>query len=217
MEAFIFFISAFEPPAKEYDWSLVYPELAGIEGERKDSKSTSVTQELDKMLEEAKIEPEMIERLGVGFKSLSDNVSKMGSLSDAAVATDEYSQNVRKASENVSMINDSYAKALEAVNSISESSGVSKDYFEKMQEVTQKLGSLNSMYELELQESDNHVKALNNFHNSMSRTLENLTSTENSASQFREEFEQLATNLSSLNSVYGNMLTAMTGNRGQQG
>ena len=32
-EAVIFFFSAFEPPHEEVDWSLVYPELAGMHGE----------------------------------------------------------------------------------------------------------------------------------------------------------------------------------------
>lgn len=40
-EALIFAISAFEPPAKEIDWSLVYPELAGGEAKPRDSKRRS--------------------------------------------------------------------------------------------------------------------------------------------------------------------------------
>ena len=55
-ESIIFFFSAFEPPHVEPDWSLVYPQLAGIyhAGEREASKALAtgetVTQELDKML-----------------------------------------------------------------------------------------------------------------------------------------------------------------------
>ena len=52
-EAFIFFFSAFEKPHEEPDWSLVYPELAGMTPEEKEGKVTgTATEELDKMLEE---------------------------------------------------------------------------------------------------------------------------------------------------------------------
>src|SRR5690606_35498467 len=65
-EALIFAVSAFEPPHSEVDWTLAYPELAGIDddelgGRKKRSKPDPVAQELDRMLEEAKIGPELIE------------------------------------------------------------------------------------------------------------------------------------------------------------
>ena len=72
-EAVIFLISAFEPVHEELDWTLVYPELAGMEGDDRGSKkganSGSVSQQLDKMLADAKIGPELIEGLGSGLRS----------------------------------------------------------------------------------------------------------------------------------------------------
>jgi gliding motility-associated protein GldL len=93
-EAIIFFFSAFEPPHEEYDWSLVYPELATgerHEGEdfKKDDKR-SITEQLDDMLESAKIEPELIASLGDGMRSLSDQAKQMGEITGAAAATNEY-------------------------------------------------------------------------------------------------------------------------------
>ena len=79
-EALIFFFSAFEPPHVEPDWTLVYPELAGMAGEdfmienqshSRDKRGDAVSQELDKMLAEAKIGPELIDSLGKSFHSLS--------------------------------------------------------------------------------------------------------------------------------------------------
>jgi len=93
-ECVIFIISAFEPVHMDPDWSLVYPELAGVESEgKKDKKAASnltVSQQLDQMLEEAKVGPELIESLGNGLKSLSQNVNEMSNLSSASVATAEY-------------------------------------------------------------------------------------------------------------------------------
>ena len=51
-EAVIFFISAFEKPHADYDWSLVYPELAGMD----DDGNKSPVRELDNMLEKAKVD-----------------------------------------------------------------------------------------------------------------------------------------------------------------
>ena len=62
-EAGIFVISAFEPVHMDPDWSLVYPELAGGEPTDKKKSTGSVSQQLDSMLAQAKIGPELIETL----------------------------------------------------------------------------------------------------------------------------------------------------------
>lgn len=215
-EAIIFFLSAFEPPKEEVDWTLVYPELAGMESTDKD-KDRSLTSELDQMLEDAKIEPELIGKLGEGMRAFSDNVNKMSDITDAAVATNEYAHRVREAATSVEKINESYSKALDAMTALSESSDVSREYFEQIQNATQKLSALNSVYEMELEESNNHMKALNNYYASLSRTIENISSSEEATSELRNEFNKLNSNLSSLNSVYGNMLSAMAvPNRNQE-
>ncbi|HOW32128.1 MAG TPA: gliding motility protein GldL, partial [Bacteroidales bacterium] len=86
-ESLIFFFSAFEPPHVEPDWSLVYPELAGMyhggsgtpaaAPHKAHISGKSTTQELDEMLSKAKIGPELIESLGDGMRKMSENVSKM--------------------------------------------------------------------------------------------------------------------------------------------
>jgi gliding motility-associated protein GldL len=122
-EAIIFAISAFEPIHQELDWTLVYPELAGMDTGPKAKKSTAdpVSQQLDKMLSEAKIGPELVESLGVGLKSLSTNVSSMADLSNATLATKEYAENVQKASNNMSSMSSTYGRAVEALNSLADS------------------------------------------------------------------------------------------------
>ena len=64
-EAAIFALSAFEPVEKDLDWSLVYPELAGGESTTKKAKAENpaeaqglLSQKLDNMLKEAKIDGE---------------------------------------------------------------------------------------------------------------------------------------------------------------
>src|SRR6187200_1756936 len=97
-EAVIFFFSAFEPPHEDVDWSLVYPELAGMHEpgheKHKKKKIDPIAQEMDRLLSEAKIGPDLIQSLGVGMKTLGENAAKMTDLSSATVATDEYVKNV---------------------------------------------------------------------------------------------------------------------------
>ncbi|MGB3466174.1 MAG: gliding motility protein GldL, partial [Cyclobacteriaceae bacterium] len=108
-EAIIFFLSAFEPKSKEPDWSKVYPELADdYSGPAASSKKVvaasngpSTSKQLDKMMESAKIGPELIDSLGKGMKNLADSAKKMSNLSDAAVATNEYATNVKSASKSL--------------------------------------------------------------------------------------------------------------------
>src|ERR1043165_9024475 len=120
-EAVIFFFSAFEPPHEEVDWSLVYPELAGMHdeegGEQKaiEEDKGSLTEQLDNMLEEAKIGPELIQSLGEGMRSLSDQAGKLNNITDASVATNEYVNKVQSAAKNVESLSGAYSKAAESL------------------------------------------------------------------------------------------------------
>jgi gliding motility-associated protein GldL len=158
-EALIFFISVFEPIHAEYDWSLVYPELAGIEPTEKKSKTQqgSISQQLDKMLADAKVGPELIGSLGSGLKSLSDNVKDMSSLSNATLATNEYTTNISKASKAIETIGSasneisnsmaSFAGGLTTmVNNLSSTANDSAEFKENIGKLNKNLGNLNSVY-----------------------------------------------------------------------
>lgn len=158
-EAIIFFVSVFEPIHAEYDWTLVYPELAGIEPTEKKSKTNqgSISQQLDKMLAEAKIGPELIGSLGNGLKSLSDNVKDMSSLSNATLATTEYTSNISKASKAIESIGiasseisnsmSTFAGGLSTmVNNLSSTANDSVEFKENIVKLNKNLGSLNSVY-----------------------------------------------------------------------
>ncbi len=170
VEAGIFVISAFEPVHMEPDWSLVYPELAGAEPTKKEKKSSggSVSQQLDSMLAQANVGPELIESLGKGLTALSSNVAEMSSLTSATVATKEYAESATRAASNMASIADSSAMVSDSMGSFSQG---------------------------------------------LSGALANLASTEAAAGEFNMELNRLNRNLSNLNSIYGNMLTAMGGTK----
>ncbi|TRX53659.1 gliding motility protein GldL [Fulvivirga sp. M361] len=226
VEAIIFFLSAFEPAHSEPDWSKVYPELSddfdGASAPRISNKpgGASPIQQMDKMMEKAKIGPELIDSLGKGMRNMAESASKMSNLADAAVATNDYANNVKTASKSLSDMNKSYATTAEAMGSMADATKDSKEYHSQVQNVTKNLSALNAVYEMELKDADSHVKAMNKFYTNMAGALEGMTKAGEKTKTFADELDKLTGNLTSLNRVYGSMLTAMRGggsNPGQGG
>lgn len=210
-EAIIFFFSAFEPPHEEVDWTLVYPELAT--GERREEspaeKGGSVTEQLDKMLEDAKIEPDLIASLGDGMRNLSTQASKLQDITDASVATEEYTSSLRGASEKVGELSNSYEKASQALTGLSDAQANGETTGEQLQKMGQNLQELNSVYETQLQE----LKNSSELYSGINELMTNLSESVEDTRKYKENISELASNLSQLNTVYGNMLAAMNVSR----
>lgn len=217
-EAMIFFLSAFEPKAKEVDWSKVYPELGDDSAPVRPRKAAAVqtsgdnvSQKLDKMLEDANIGSDLIDNLGKGLKNLADSTQKMGTVADAALATSEYAENVKVASRTLVDINQSYSKTAAALTEMSNASQEAKEYRDQVVSVTQNLSALNAVYEMELQDANSHVKVLNKFYSNVTAAMEGLNEAGKETEAFKAELAKLNKNVSSLNNIYGGMLTAMKG------
>lgn len=223
-EAIIFFISAFEPPHKELDWTKVYPELsedyAGAPAKPRIAQKggapagDSTSQKLDHMLEKAKIGPELVESLGKGMTNLANNVKSMGGLSDASVATEEYAKNVKSASNSLTSMNKSYSEAMGAMSEMATATKDTKEYHDQVKNVTKNLGALNAVYEMELQDANSHVKAMQRFYGNVSGVMESMEKAGKESAEFSSQLKKLTGNLSSLNNIYGSMLTAMRGGGG---
>ncbi|MEY4144156.1 MAG: protein involved in gliding motility GldL [Bacteroidota bacterium] len=144
-EALIFFISGFEKPSEDLDWSLVYPELSG--GEAK-SKSAKVS-DLDGMMRESGINKGTLERLGEGFKSLTENVGKMSDISQATVATNEYTKQVREVAGSMAGFSRNMTEASRVVEEMNQAVGMGTDlktYQEQIALLNRNLGALNAVY-----------------------------------------------------------------------
>lgn len=193
-ESLIFFFSAFEPAHIEYNWALVYPELALseeiTEPTKKEKKKQAElakgtpTQQLDKMLQEAKIGPELIESLASGMKNLSENARKIAGFSDAGIVNDEYVANLTKASESVRNLSLKYDKT---AASLETGSDATDQYLNNIKKAANAVASLASVYE----------------QTSMSMAQN---------ANYKTEMDKLTQNISALSRVYGNMLAAMNVN-----
>ncbi len=245
VEAVVFFFSAFEQVPEEPDWGLVYPELAGIETEYQvenrriqgGQQNVTLSANLDKLMEEANIGPELISNLGRGLRNLSDNAARLADLSNATVATNQYIQNMETASKSVLELSQSYKNKAEYLkhdlslseeynanlkhastvlddmgNAYRQSANKANETIQASDNLTKNLSALNTAYELQMQAAGNQVETSKQYHESLRLAVDNLKDSAESAREYKTEMEQLTNNIKSLNSVYGNMLSAMNFN-----
>ncbi|WP_295767772.1 gliding motility protein GldL [uncultured Mucilaginibacter sp.] len=215
-EAVLFFLLGLQPEAVEVDWTKAYPELADdYTGEpvRRVSApaqvSTGHTAALDKMLADAKINPELIGNLGDGLRTFGDKVATISKVADAGAATTEFAQKLKTASSGYDNLSVAFSKASESLTELASTSVDSKAYHEQVTSLAKNLSALNAVYELELQDSSAHLKSMNKFYQNLSLTMNNFNESLEDSKSFKDEVGRLAKNLGSLNNIYGNMLTAM--------
>jgi len=212
-EALLFFYMGFQPDHVEPDWTKVYPELdedfKGEAARPRASASASSTAALDNMLSDAKIGPELIESLGSGLRSFGDKVAAISGIADTASATTELAAKVKTASGSFDSLSQAFEKATSSLKDMGDSNLDTKAYHDQVSSLAKNIAALNAVYELELKDSSAHLKTMNNFYQNLSATMQNFNESMEDSKQFKDEVGKLAKNLSSLNSIYGNMLSAM--------
>ncbi|MFV8327331.1 gliding motility protein GldL [Flavobacterium sp. ZS1P14] len=165
VEAGIFALSAFEPVDDDLDWTLVYPELAngkaaGVKKPKVETPSDAqglLSQKLDAMLKDAKIDGELMASLGTSIKNFESAAKGIAPTVDSIASTKKYSEELTLAAA--------------------------------------QMESLNSLYKIQLQSASRNAQI-------------NEEVAENNL-KLKDQMQSLTSNLSSLNSVYGGMLSAM--------
>lgn len=254
-EAIIFFFSAFEPLHEELDWTLVYPELAGLsdpdeiemfkERQITEGSSRSVDR-IEEVLGQSGIDSETVTKLGEGFKQLNKTASSLTDIAGATVATKEFVDNLQGAATSVGGLNDAYistgetikestknlttayfdaaSKITESGNEIADSyksiaSTISeeqknitlgsKEHETHIEQLNKSLEELNSVYTNQIKDSQAHMKGTMELYAGLSDMIKNLKESVDETGQYKQEMSKLKESISSLNSVYGNMLTTM--------
>jgi len=156
-EALIFALSAFEPVEHELDWSLVYPELAGGQAKEKSAKKEDakdaqglLSQKLDAMLKEAKIDGELMASLGNSIKNFEGAAKSISPTVDAMAGQKKYAEEMGKAAAQMEALNGLYQVQLQSAernaqinNEVAENNLKLKD---QMQSLTSNLSTLNNVY-----------------------------------------------------------------------
>ncbi|MBK7291089.1 MAG: gliding motility protein GldL [Chitinophagaceae bacterium] len=166
---------------------------------------------MDKMMLEADITPDTMKKLGDGFKQLNTTVIGLGGITDSVAASNEFAAKTKEVTGTLDKVKDAYTTAASSVGAFNTATEGAKQFHDQIQVLTKNLSSLNTIYELELQESNNHLKALNNFYGKLSETSASMLNSADDAKKVQEQIGSLANNLGKLNGIYGNMITAMQG------
>jgi gliding motility-associated protein GldL len=242
-ESIIFFFSAFEPLHEEVDWSLVYPELAGIPEEGSELPShgkhhgvaggggggaigggggagSAALAKFDEMLEKAEISPDLFMKLGVGMKKLGDATEKMNAMGDVSAASTKYMNTIKGADESLGKLADSYQSTTKIINetgsnykNIADSLSVielgGKSYQQQLESLNKNLSALNAAYELQIKGTNSNMKESDTLSKGIQGLMKDLTDSAGDTKKYREQITKLNDNLTALNNVYGNMLSAM--------
>jgi gliding motility-associated protein GldL len=156
-EALIFAISAFEPLDDEYDWSLVYPELAGgastgVSNEFAEIKETesSLSAKLDNLLAEAGVDAQLMESLGSSIRNFEGAAKGIAPTVDAMESTRKYSDEMVHAASQMESLNSLYKVQLESASKQAtaneeqlQNAAALKD---QMESLATNLSSLNGVY-----------------------------------------------------------------------
>ena len=168
---------------------------------------------MDKMLQSADITPTNLKKLGEGFQKLQTTVGNMHEIGDVVKNTGDFSNKTKEATSALGSMTTAFASSAATMSSFSNAADSAKGFHEQVQVLTKNLGSLNTIYELELKESNNHLKSLNTFYGKLAEASQTMMGTVEDAGKAKDQISILANNLGKLNSVYGNMLSAMQGTR----
>jgi gliding motility-associated protein GldL len=227
-EAFIFCLLGILPPHKDYYWERYYPNLdenPHVEAYKKGVKFTppttaigssssansNTTAHMDKMLEEANLNPANLKRLSDNFQSFNTTVNQMKDITDVTAATGSYSQSAREAADALGQMKDTFIGATSTMQSFNNAADSTAQFHDQVQVLSKNLGSLNQIYEVELQDANNHLKAMNKFYSNLVNASDAMASSATDAVNAKEQIAMLSKNLTQLNSIYGNMLSAMQG------
>ena len=243
VEAIIFF----EPLHEELDWTLVYPELAGMTDpdeldDYKDEALAGRGVTLDKfedLFNQGEIKPETIKKLGDGLNSLSNTAENLSDISAASMATKQYAENVQNAAENVGGLVSNYSDTTNKVSSAAEalsnsyvqaSEAISKggadmassvstaassiaqnnqSFGDQLSSMNKNLEALNSAYEQQLRGTTEHMKGSDQVYRGIEDMMKNLKASVEETEKYKQQMSELSKNLADLNTIYGNMLSAM--------
>lgn len=253
-EAVIFFFSAFEPLHEELDWTLVYPELAGMseQDEMEEMKELGAgmggrpVEKIENLLGEASLNEDTLKNIGTGLERLNVAASGIAEISGATAATKEFLSNIKAAATSVGSMNETYSVTAQSIKDsasslatayLSSAEQVAKSggevagsyqriadtlkgeqdliaqsgrtHEQHLEALNKNLAALNAVYELQVKEGADHLKGTQKVYSGIEEMIAKLKDSIDETSRYKEEVVKLRDNLSSLNNIYGNMLSAM--------
>jgi len=214
-EAFIFFLSAFEPPLEQPDWAKVYPELQEDYEliEPLEDIQSSIKSSFDSMLSSTNITPELLAKIGKSLVDLSNTASGISDISTATLATDVYIKNLNSASESMMAFSEMNTQANDTIhNSIGDLANTYSNTAHKISETGEnmlaKLNDSSVKFTKQIDESGNKLsESYSRFSGAMDKGFKDFEVT---SSNYGENLFKLNKNIESLNSTYERQLKGTT-------
>ncbi len=150
VEAIVFAISAFEPIEDEFDWSLLYNEIkkSSLSGNQLEAK---LSEKLDKMLQDAKVDADLMNRLGMSLNKFAEAAKGLDVVVDAAGSTQKFNEEMLEASAHLEGLNQVLRSELESVDKSSKANQEMAMHAEELQnrmaELNENLAKLNQVYQ----------------------------------------------------------------------
>jgi len=210
-EAFIFFLSAFEPPLEQPDWAKVYPELQeDFEMlESTEEVQSSIKSSFDSILSSTNITPELLTKIGKSLADLSNTASGISDISAATLATDIYVRNLNSASESMNAFSETNSLANTSLNnSIGELVNTYSNTAHKISESGNgMLAALNESSVKFTKQIDESGSKLVESYQKLSGSIEKgFKDLDLNSSSYGENVQKLNKNIESLNSTYEKQL-----------
>lgn len=198
-EAGIFLVYAFLPPSPSG------PAPVAVSG----SKGNAVDISIQEMFDKAGLNPTNLQKLSASFEKLNETTQNLSDVSAVVKNTGDFSNSTKTAAAAMAAVTTSIEKTSDTLLKFNQASGSAEQFHGQVQNLTKNLASLNAIYEIELQDTNNHLKAMNSFFGNMTQVSQAMQGSADDARRTQEQIAALAKNLTSLNTVYGNMLSAM--------
>lgn len=228
VEAIIFALSSFEPPHETPDWSLVYPELAGLEpidgGHHGKNNGGNGADSLGSLVAAGAIDQSTVDKLSDGVKKLANTASSLSDLSGASSATESYIKNVKTASDQLNKFSAAQSSVAEAGNKFAATIETEGDKFASsfsklnsafatQAEQSSKLGSnmqaVTEAYNKQLDGLKSQLDSSKNVAAGLSSISQEIAASVEGVKEYRQQIASLSKTVGELNNIYGNMLSAI--------
>lgn len=214
-EAFIFFLSAFEPPIEQPDWTKVYPELQDDYEllEPTEDVQSNIKNNFESILGSTNITPELLAKIGKSLIDLSNTASGISDISAATLATDVYVRNLNSASESMMSFSETNSQANNTLNnSIGELVNTYSNTAQKISETGD--GMLTKLNESSIkftkQIDDSGTKLVESYQKLSGSIEKGFKELDMNSSNYGENLQKLNKNIESLNGTYEKQLKGTT-------
>jgi uncharacterized phage infection (PIP) family protein YhgE len=155
--------------------------------------SAGATDSVVASMEAAKLDQAAFEKLSGSFQRLNDTAMYLGDLADMAKSSKDFTNNTRDAAIALGTVKESVSSVASNLGNFASATDGVKNLNEQFVTMTKTM------------------EAMNNYYGKLSEASNAMSSSAADAMRAKEQIALLADNLTKLNQIYGNMLTAMQG------